>query len=289
MFGDPHFITFDGNPKPVLQNTPSMNSFWAVHSPNIKIQGYATGNGNWIQGVAVHGPFMGAHKLRAWRSGSSGIKVDFDGKAQLTSQGSSYKDLNGKVELHRNMGKDFIPSEEELRKIFGIAAGSKNWYQLDQALRSWKEKRDVFRLKLPYKVEIWLVSSSLPGAGAAEIIIKMPPQAQQGGWCGNANGKKEDDQNVEWLSALDPNDDEFGGMMSMSQTEQNDTAATPCAGEALSMSLDACAHLLDSSMREACIVDACVTKEVELAATSADDVAIMKGILSSGNKECVKK
>lgn len=288
MFGDPHFITFDGNPKPVIMNTPSMNSFWAVKSSNVRIQGYATGNGNWIQGVAVSGPFMNGHKLLAWRDTSSGINVLWDGAPQLRSQGSKFTvpGMAG-VELQRNSGSDFIPSEEELKKIFGKAADSKNWFQLDQALRRWREKRDVYKLKLPDRVEVWLISSTLPGAGAAEIIIKMPPQDRQGGWCGNFNGKKEDDESAGDLTAVPENEDLFKERnIKMAEAGPVSTVTNTCGGEALAMSKHACAHLLEAGVREACIVDVCTTKQLELATNAADDVAIMKGLLGAGEKKC---
>lgn len=288
MFGDPHFITFDGGHPDF--NNQALNRFWAVRSSRIHIQGHATGTGSWVQGVAVGGPFLGSHRVTAVRNPNNHglMTVHWDGEQVLTSPSSSFSALGGKVNLHREVGNTHLPDEADLKKIFAMADKEKNWYQLETVMKAWRESKEIYTFQLPSKVEIHIVWSRLPGEQTAEILIKMPPQASQGGWCGNFNDKKDTSKSDH--NAVNPGEDLFkrsGLVMAMAADEANDPqeavdaasmSSGPCKAEARAMAEHACGHLNDLVIREDCVQDICKSRHIEKAMNAADDIAIMKFI-----------
>jgi hypothetical protein len=300
VFGDPHIVTFDkesGTENMFAEDR--LNRFWAVRSSKIDIQGYASGAGSWIQGVAVAGSAMNGNTLVAYRDASNWntMKVLWNDKSVLESEGSEFKQDG--VELYRVVGNKYLPAQQELEKIFEIPDKEKNWYDLGRTIESWKTHRNVYTFKLPGKLEIYMIWSRQTGEAAAEVLIKMPPQVGQGGWCGNFNGKKGDDQGARDRGPIDPRDDLFKkagislveseAVVAAPRVRNSTTTPAPCAGETRAVAEMGCEHIKEDDIRESCIVDVCTTKHLEVSMRAADDVAIMKQVQSVGNKKCETK
>lgn len=302
MFGDPHFITFDGNTNPKFMDE-SLNRFWAVKSDSVKIQGIASGSGSWMQGIAISGGAIGSHVLVATRDPNNygAMRVLWNGHPILAKSGDSLV-ANG-IELRRGTGATYLPPEDELKKIFGTAGGAKNFFNMGNVLEAWITGKDVYTFKFPGKIEIHMLWSRLPGEATAEVLLKMPPQAKQGGWCGNFNGNPGDDAYASDRQALTPEEDLFAKsgltlaqldqMANLSNpeiAERQDKSGTPppCEGEIRDMAEHACGHIKETTLRNACIDDVCISRRFKPATNAADDIAIMKTIhIMSGNKKCV--
>lgn len=313
MFGDPHFVTFDGQGYDFADSF--LNSFWAVKSENLIIQGAAKGKGSWMQGIAVSGNVLGSHTLIAYRT-STGFQVLWDGDPVLTQSRQTVEPTAG-VKLYRFPGSAYIPPEAELRKIFSKAEQGKNWFSAGTVINHWKSTtKDVFTFKLPGRIEIMVTASMLDtqGNAVAEVMVKMPPQSGQGGWCGNFNGNARDDTKLgkdQGPASLlqSPSDSEdlfkkFGISFAQNKVPSprswsevlNYTAITPrpaesCEGQTLKLAEIACDHLKESILHDACIKDICITHDVEHSMEASDDTAMMMayqiGIMNGGN--CVKK
>lgn len=295
MFGDPHFVTFDkADPVFMAKNVGSaLNYFWAVNSAQIEIQGLSSGGDSWMQGVAITGGFLNGNSLIAVKDPSSGggFKVLWNGDQILRSEGDSAHPMEH-VQLYRNKAAQYLPTDDEFRKVFGVA-GKKNWFQGGQVMRQWKGNKDVFSFALPKNVQIFLTVSQLPGAGAAEILIKMPPQGAQGGWCGNFNGNKGDDQSgTDSLGPLGDQENLFK-KHGISALQIDDISAlqmarttSPCAPGTQDMAESACEHIQDEHFRAACITDICTSGDVETSLEAADDIGIMSIIGDEKKCEC---
>merc|ERR1719316_1177182 len=102
-----------------------LNQHWAVRSPRVQIQIYATTDQSFRQGIAVSGDVIGGHTLIAFRdpSGWGKIKVLWDGKEVLANGDLGAHPMPG-VQLMQNTGKDYLPTDEELDKLFSLTAGA---------------------------------------------------------------------------------------------------------------------------------------------------------------------
>jgi len=222
IFGDPHFLSFDGaQPYFIKMNSvdswgrtlpDNINNFYAVKTQNLEIQGYAEGDPSWMQGVIVTGELIGGHELAAKRTFGR-IEVTWDGKKILTNPGDQL--VSGGFAFHRASRLKYLPPEEELRKLWGTVEAQ--WYDLKRSLGSWKSGQDVFTFKFPGNIEIHMTETKLPTGQtcwdpirggmdcfgtAMEVVIMMPPTPGQGGWCGNFNGDPKDDKFSTYLKAV---------------------------------------------------------------------------------------
>jgi hypothetical protein len=207
MFGDPHVLTFDGAAHEFMNS--ELNHFWAVKTPTVKIQGYATTAQSWMQGIAVSGFLIGFHELVAYRNPASwnDFKVIWDGQQILSASGQSFN-ANG-VALSRNLGAGFIPPDDELDKMFSRAASAKNFFNKDLVMEEWKTNSNILSFKLKENVEIFMIwSIRLPG-DAVEVLIKMPNFGSQGGWCGNFDGNPGNDPSSNEMGRVPEDEDLF--------------------------------------------------------------------------------
>jgi len=283
MFGDPNFITFDGA-KLRFANS-ALNYFWVVNSAQVKIQGYATDRGSWIQGVAVGGPFLGSSKLVAYRRGENGdMNVRWNGQEILKTDNSKFEQSGAK--LYRSRGLANMPPEGLLKSVFG-----KRWFasQLDTVMKMWKESI-TYTFKLPSKVEIYMVFCKMLGTPSVQVLVKMPPNGEHGGWCGNFNGDKGDEGRSNYMGALKQSENWFtGGSLLLMDVQRNRTD-TLCKEKSLDIAAtDACDHIKEEDIRSACIADICTSRQFSPALTAADEIAIMKGLGAGTSKECEPK
>jgi len=351
LFGDPHIVTFDGENTWFMQEGPlrdgkyfgewpkGLNHFWAVASEQIQIEGLAATAMSWMRGVRVAGPFLSGHYLEALNDGTGDIKVTWDGKPVLTQPGDTFS-ADG-VTLRRTNRASYLPTDDQLKEAFEKVKES--WFAMDTVIKNWKDGTDVFIFEFPDAVDIFMTSSNLQGSQlkdrepgqptniAAEIVIRMPPQPHQGGWCGNFNGKKDDvkrGQSADWyaknhlrpvgqaqtpMTTLSPdcpisyNAQLNCKLCGICQTGLNQITAegisTPmvdasslvdassaegirslektlanCDRNTLRVARAACDHLPEKDLRDACVMDACVSEEPMLAEHSADDVVVIKSV-----------
>jgi hypothetical protein len=331
LFGDPHIVTFDGQNRYFMQQKPfeenggtwprGLNHFWAVASEQIQIEGLAETEMSWMRGVRVAGPFLGGHYLEAHNNGAGAILVTWDGKPVLTQPGDTFR-ADG-VTLRRTNRASYLPTDDQLKEAFKKV--SEAWFAMDFVIKNWKDGTDVFIFEFPDAVDIFMTSSALQGGDlgrcnqencnvAAEIVIRMPPQPHQGGWCGNFNGKK-DDHKTSFLRPVgqsqtpppklppgcpfanfapwcQPGFSGFGlnqitaegistPMLDASSAEGIrllEKTLADCDRNTLRVARAACDHLPEKDLRDACVMDACVSEEPMLAEHSADDVVVIKSV-----------
>lgn len=299
LFGDPHVITFDGAAVTFANKDVgyNINRFWMVESYEVKIQGMATGDGSWMQGVAVSGDFMGGDVLIAYRDPDNWgqFRTLWNGKDILTTQGSETHPKEG-VDLHRRSGSDYLPDREMMKAIFDVAGREKNFFNSDEQLGKWQAANNVYTFQLPRKVEIVTTLSTLPGDPAAQVLVKMPKQDYQGGWCGDFNGNKNDDGTSKnaGLGPLEKAEDLFeqaGIRMSLMQRAgpvggNSSEAPSDCVGGAREMAENVCAHVLDVEIRKDCIFDVCATGRVPGAVDGADNAIIIRAIEGASSQQC---
>jgi len=179
-----------------------LNHFWAVHSESIHIEGLAALDVSWMRGVAVAGPFLNGHRLEALNNGKGDISVSWDGGPILTNPGDVFS-AHG-VTLKRTNRASYLPTDDQLKKFMGKI--NHRWFSMDTVLKSWKDGTDVYIFEFPEALEIFMTSSALQAKGhaqiAVEVVIRMPPQPNQGGWCGDFNGIKGDDSIAPFLQPV---------------------------------------------------------------------------------------
>lgn len=141
-------------------------------------------------GVAIGGRFLGGHRLVAYSTSPASDSVttwrdvktvvQWDGQAILTKDKDRFEQSG--VYLSRDLGKIDGLSEEAYNELVKELSNQKGYKG------KW-EGVPVYAFRLPRKVEIFLASS----VQGLQVVIKMPPQKGQEGWCGNFNGNKADD------------------------------------------------------------------------------------------------
>jgi len=207
------------------------------------------------------------------------IVVSWDGKKILESDGT-IEPARG-VELSR--GKEFVKIKDsdlnqDVLKMSNMGAGH-SWYNHDT----------VYHFKLPGNVEVLTTLKWLRAVG----FIKMPPQSGQDGWCGNFDGKPEDngkDRFNQNQFNVAPSDDLFLKEAGLGQPRlmqiESDSAADGTqnataryhgcdAPGQLEKAMSACAHLLQAQIYEACIMDVCETGETKAAVQAAEETSMM--------------
>jgi len=264
----------------------------------VNIQGYATDEGSFIQGIAVAGPFLGKHHLLAYRENNgNGIRVLWDG------QGVSLPYSQAGVELSLSKGSDHFPSKDVLMKVFG-----KEWSRgvVGQALDMWMHS-SIFAFKLPEKVEVFMMFDSFSPTHrirkSVQVMVKMPPKGSHGGWCGDFNGIANDDFTANYKDPVPANQNWFKyapdlpkgrSLLSVDVHRNVSRPELLCEGDAhmndaaVQEVIQACAHLMDADIRDACIQDICTDRR-GAALEAADDIAIFKAMKSSELMECEPK
>jgi len=288
VYGDPHFMTFDGA-STVFTNS-KINHFWMVHSTDVQIQGYAEGGASKMRGIAVGGELLSGHVLLVTGNAGS-AKVLWDGTEILTEDDTEHIEAGAK--LYRQTQSEHLPTEEEIREL----DGQHNWWESNVgtglggngAQTGWTNPKmnRVYSFLLPQSVEIFVT-----GYDELEVLIKMPKQAEQGGWCGNFNGNADDDQETPgkindkkakgtFLDALPADEDLFlaaGISLIADATEahRKSDLETRCPDRIQKKAKKNCAHIPEKILRKGCVMDACLTHDVNWATHAADNMEILE-------------
>jgi hypothetical protein len=152
----------------------------------------------------------------------------------------------------------------------------------------------VYNFRFPQDVEI-TVSFIDPRKGLAkdwatkartmETVIMMPPQGQQGGFCGNFNDNPDDDGQSTHMKPLDASEDLFkqsGFATAPSTKVQNLIAADSviqdqkCPEQTLQKARSACSHIAQQNIKDDCITDICLTDDATQVAQLAEEGEIME-------------
>jgi len=263
--GDPHFKTFDGQ----KIDSKRTGTFWFVHSPNgVQIQG-RWGKAGMTIGMAFGGEWMKGHTLIV-----NPKFAKIDGKKILEKAGTQHS-IPGVCELHHYGAGALKLSEEQLKELDGSVGEYWKKHYKDFT------KRRIMVLKLPGFVEIWISSDNVwAGVQHMNVLLKMPPQPDQGGYCGNFNGEAKDDKKDNMKEPIPADDDLFekdGKWMAIVQEdtdEQSTEKKKECPADLLKKAKEACSHIPEEAIKKDCIFDICVLEDVGAAQEAIDFEAL---------------
>lgn len=163
-----------------------------------------------------------------------------------------------------------------------------------KVLEKWK-RTEVFSFMLPGGISIHAIAPQW--TKAVEIMIRMPPQPNQEGWCGNFNGFPSDES--KYRGRLSAQESLFRPIVGPPKLMQTESSMTDVADEAISTASDpcekasaklrekakaACHHLQEYEFHHSCLWDACMTGDIKEAKEAAEEMAVMMTATSMNGK-----
>jgi len=309
IFGDPHFITFDGGHTTFVGD----RILWVVRSQEVWIQAVsrkATGN---FMGLAVGGPFMRGHTLIVYNASDDGsvLHAEYDQIPILLGVNDEFHDEATGVSAWRS-------SEWNAEMHDSTILDLRTQTRFD--IGPWPERftgspqGGLFLLRLPNNVEI-----TITGVDFMSAVVTMAPQPNgQSGYCGDFNGEAADDFDEIAPSWNRPVGRDLGPVpTSMSLFEHlsaspllslagvgvaedpagEEKAAeemiVPCPEALQARAQKECAVVADARMRQDCIFDVCQTGELRavqgmLAAEVMEQKVNTQGTVNfMGNGRCL--
>lgn len=275
IFGDPHFITFDGAETTTVGDMVQ----WLVKTNSIRLQALAKASEGFLAGFAASGSFMSDHRLVLMRETKEGpIKVTYDGVEILQEPGASF-DVAGVMKAYRRNSWDsdlFDDRILSMRTRMNFTLGS-----FDDRFKNLPSE-GIYLFRFPGLVDV-----TITGVDWLSAVISMPAQAGQTGYCGNFNEDAEDDAEPvvpswdrpigadlgdlpksEWLFPYEPTvmllgKDEQG------RTEEEEMAAkirriNECPKTLLTKAEEACSGLT-AAYHKFCVFDVCLTQDLAMA------------------------
>lgn len=247
------------------------------------MQAWARASEGRLVALAIGGPFVRGHTVIVYKNTSSSFRVLYDGKPILSEANGTFhvagvldgfKSKVWQADLHNS---DILRLRTELK--FDIGPWPERFLG--------QPKGGVILLRFPQGVEI-----TVTGVNFISAVITMSAQAGgQGGYCGNYNGRAEDDAepigpSFNWPlgPGLDPpveDEDLFLGAgadnaILGSSIDDDEVsmraglhdplhAVSNCDPDLKERAVERCRNVPDTRMRSDCISDVCVTGSLKAA------------------------
>ncbi|CAE7235085.1 unnamed protein product [Symbiodinium natans] len=183
-FGDPHYITFDGAQTTFVGDMVQ----WMVKSNSVWLQALSKGSQGRMMGFAAGGPFLFGHTLVVWKEDyNQPLKVSWDGELILQDDVSEFhfEQQPGVLDAYRRQSWDADVFDDRVLSLrthmqFAVGTFPERFVTLPET--------GIYMFKLPRNIAV-----SLTGVDFMSVVVSMPPEAGQGGYCGDFNGDPDDD------------------------------------------------------------------------------------------------
>jgi len=305
VFGDPHFITFDGGHTVLVGE----RTIWLVKTASVWLQALSLGSDGKFAGFAAGGAFMRGHTLIVYNDTERGhLQTVFDGRPILNETVDEFHE-DGILEAYKD---DEWDAERHNDRILDLRTEAKfdigDWHERFLG----RPEGGLYVLRLPNEVEV-----TITGVDFMSMVITMPrPQGAQGGYCGNYNGEPEDDAQPvvpswntpigEDLDPVRPSLNLFTGRTSpaflaraagllqgaagasgQQQPPGGDLRSVldvvqQCPGQLLEQARQRCGRVEDARMERDCIFDVCLTRDIEAADDTVATEIMEQAVNSKG-------
>lgn len=311
VFGDPHFITFDGGHTYFLGE----RVIWLVKSADVWIQGISkqvTGN---FAGIAIGGPFMLNHTLVLFGTAfhnDGQMRAFYDGNQILSSL-----DVDGNADFSSEWVKGSRRAQWEPALHNEAVLNIKPAIEFD--VGPWRSRFEggpsggLFMFRFARHVEV-----TATGVDFLSAVIHMPKQpGGQSGYCGDFDGNPDDDfdpplpgsvppeiaaafnrpagegleqvpQELNMFNTVKSSD---VGAASLAYTSSQrvdpakkakDTEDTFCSRERRAMAEKACEDIPDEFVKMSCVMDVCATGRTSAAASASDGFVLESYVEAEG-------
>jgi len=269
VFGDPHFITFDGAQTTFVGD----QVIWLVHTESIWMQALSVHSQGKFLGFAVGGDFLQNHTLLVYKNHSAALPTEvlFDGQSILAGGAEDEFHQPGLLEAFRTAEWNSTLHDSEILRLrtemkFAIVDEFK-----DRFLN--RSAGGLLLFRLPGGAEV-----TLSGVDYMSAVLKLAlPAGEQGGYCGNFNGNPDDDAEPvapSWnrplgtfLGPVSEDQNLFRGLkehrmalLTAAGGPRPEEVLQTCAGEIRMDAEKRCEHVEDTRMKADCVFDICFTR-----------------------------
>mmetsp|Transcript_11685 Transcript_11685/g.27447 ORF Transcript_11685/g.27447 Transcript_11685/m.27447 type:complete len:443 (-) Transcript_11685:127-1455(-) len=276
VFGDPHFITFDGG------HTVQFGEFtlWLVRSEEVWIQGWSRGSQGRLGALAVGGDFLSGHTVVLYKDMEDELIVLYDGQPILPLGNSTFTAAGIVEGIRTDVWRADLHNGDILEMRTELQFDTGPWPE--RFLGS--PKGGVVLLRFPQGVEV-----TATGVNFMSTVITMAAQeGGQGGYCGNFNGDAEDDaeplgpsfnvpmgpdldsvpqaQDLFHMSGVVGKVGALGGAHSEAAVAKDPREVMAQCGAALKEQASSrCGHVPNMRLRADCVLDVCATGDLAVA------------------------